>query len=143
MLLFHRANAATVKDAPSVAPPRCPIWQYTCTSDLNALYPRVCILLMQTAAAVLAVLDAVLAGSAAAPGPVGFCLVRPPGHHVLPNRPMGFGLLNFMAVAARHAQQQRDVPVHKVNLQPAQVQLVHRQLLVWEVQQTNYLQWSE
>jgi hypothetical protein len=84
------------------------------------------VLALQTAAAVLAVLDAILAGSgntaaaaAAAAGypassPAGFCLVRPPGHHVLPSRPMGFGLANFMAVATRHAQQQQAVPVRKV-----------------------------
>ncbi len=27
------------------------------------------------------------------------CLVRPPGHHVLPTRPMGFGLINTVSVA--------------------------------------------
>lgn len=49
-----------------------------------------------------------------ASSPAGFCLVRPPGHHVLPSRPMGFGLVNFVAVAARHAQQHQRVPVRKV-----------------------------
>ena len=39
----------------------------------------------------------------AGPGTTGFSAHRPPGHHALPTRPMGFCLFSNVAVAARHA----------------------------------------
>ncbi|KQT49507.1 acetoin utilization protein [Devosia sp. Leaf420] len=48
----------------------------------------------------LAALDAVLLGEV----DNGFCAIRPPGHHAEIDRPMGFCLINTVAVVAREAQ---------------------------------------
>lgn len=51
------------------------------------------------AGALVAAVDAVMQGQAT----TSFCAVRPPGHHALPDRAMGFCFFNNVAVAAAHA----------------------------------------
>src|SRR5690606_26628831 len=48
----------------------------------------------------LAALEAVVLGEV----DNAFCAVRPPGHHAEADRPMGFCLLNSIAIVAREAQ---------------------------------------
>jgi acetoin utilization deacetylase AcuC-like enzyme len=57
------------------------------------------------AGGLLSLVDAILDGKA----DDGFALVRPPGHHALPGRGMGFCLFNNVAVAAQYALQQRGL----------------------------------
>ena len=54
---------------------------------------------MMAAGGAIAAVDAVIDGHRGA-----FALVRPPGHHAMPNRGMGFCVFNNVAIAARHAQ---------------------------------------
>jgi acetoin utilization deacetylase AcuC-like enzyme len=60
---------------------------------------------LRAAGAVLAAVDAVLAGE----GKLAFCAVRPPGHHAEPGRPMGFCLYNNVAVGALHALRRKGL----------------------------------
>src|SRR5207302_7130612 len=55
---------------------------------------------LASAGVAIGAVEAALAGNDAA----AFGVTRPPGHHALPARAMGFCFLNNVAVAARHAQ---------------------------------------
>jgi len=60
---------------------------------------------MLAAGGVMAACDAVLDGEVAN----AFCAVRPPGHHALEFRAMGFCIFNNIAVAARYLQAERGL----------------------------------
>ncbi len=70
---------------------------YACPASAEAAY--------LAAGGVCAAVDAVIDGAVSS----AFCAVRPPGHHALRDRTMGFCLLNNVAVAARYAQAVRGI----------------------------------
>jgi len=59
--------------------------------------------LMAAGGAICAV-DAALGPAEGGEGRSAFALVRPPGHHAMPNRGMGFCIFNNAAIAAKHAR---------------------------------------
>ncbi|KQJ91981.1 histone deacetylase 14 isoform X2 [Brachypodium distachyon] len=62
------------------------------------------------AGAGITLVDSVVAASKLGPSPpLGFALVRPPGHHAVPEGPMGFCVFGNIAVAARYAQHQHGL----------------------------------
>lgn len=69
--------------------------------EVTTLSPASGEAVLRAAGAVTTAVDAVLAGTARN----AFCLTRPPGHHALTNKAMGFCVFNHVAVAARHALQ--------------------------------------
>jgi acetoin utilization deacetylase AcuC-like enzyme len=60
---------------------------------------------LKAAGAPLTAIDAIMAGEI----DNAYCLVRPPGHHALPEAAMGFCLFNNVAVAARYAIDQHGL----------------------------------
>ncbi len=76
------------------------------TSGIRALDPDTSVsagsgeAALRAVGAVLAAVDAVLAGAA----DNAFCAVRPPGHHAEVDAAMGFCLFNNVAIAAEHAR---------------------------------------
>ncbi|MCO5551748.1 hypothetical protein L7F22_005252 [Adiantum nelumboides] len=65
---------------------------------------------LRAAGAGMALVDSVVAASKMKrEPPVGFALIRPPGHHAVPSGPMGFCIFGNIAIAARHAQRKHGV----------------------------------
>jgi acetoin utilization deacetylase AcuC-like enzyme len=74
----------------------------------TAIYPGTHDAAFKAAGAAVAATDAVIDGSAT----TAFCAVRPPGHHATRDEAMGFCFFNNVAVAARHALDERGL--HRV-----------------------------
>jgi len=91
----HIARVRRTADAAGV------VWfdadTYACPASAEAA--------LVAAGGVCAAVDAVIDGTVAS----AFCAVRPPGHHALPNRAMGFCLFNNVAVAVQYARAARGV----------------------------------
>ena len=91
--LIEKIKAACALGAPSQVGPQARV-------GVDSWEPA-----LAAAGGVLAVTDAVLAGSVEN----GFALVRPPGHHATRDTAMGFCLFNNVAIAARHAQRRDGI----------------------------------
>jgi acetoin utilization deacetylase AcuC-like enzyme len=73
-------------------------------ADTYAGFDALTVALLSAGGAV-GVVDGILSGSA----DNGLAVIRPPGHHAMPGRAMGFCLLGNIAIAARYAQRQYGI----------------------------------
>jgi len=67
----------------------------------TAMTPHTLAAAVRAAGAAVAAVDLVMSGEV----DNAFCAVRPPGHHAVPERAMGFCIFNNIAIAAAHALQ--------------------------------------
>ncbi len=95
--VHSRAHLQRLRDAAAVAP-----YAFDADTVVSAHSYRAARL---ATGGMLAAIDAVM-GSRARNA---FVAARPPGHHALPDRAMGFCLINHIAIAARYAQRQHAV----------------------------------
>ncbi len=93
---LERVHDADYLDALEAAAPRQGWVQLDPDTTMN---PHSLDAALHAAGAGLLAVDRVMAGSA----DNAFCAVRPPGHHALRHRAMGFCMINSIAVAAAHA----------------------------------------
>ena len=111
---------------------------------LSELCFTACVCCEQASGAALALVDAVVEAStkrtAGGEVPAGYSIARPPGHHATATQPMGFCLLNNVAIAARYAQQHHGLQkVHAhvwlpaiAACSPQQSKVLQKQELAWE-----------
>jgi acetoin utilization deacetylase AcuC-like enzyme len=73
--------------------------------EVTVLCPASGEAILRSVGGALAAVDAVMSGATQN----AFCLARPPGHHALPDKAMGFCAANTVAIAARYAQKNHNL----------------------------------
>jgi acetoin utilization deacetylase AcuC-like enzyme len=96
-----RAQIEAVHDADYVADlfARAPTEGYVSIDPDTAMNAYTLTAALHAAGAAIAAVDAVVRGDTQ----TAFCAIRPPGHHALRDRAMGFCFFNNVVIAARHA----------------------------------------
>jgi acetoin utilization deacetylase AcuC-like enzyme len=103
------APAATIADLERVHAPGYAEQVFAAAEQEGLLDADTYVVRGSVEAALRAAGAAIAAVTETARGGVGMAAMRPPGHHALRARPMGFCLFANGAIAVRHAQQQLDV----------------------------------